>query len=72
MAWLSVTGSSVESSGLTRARELNCDVCLAFTDGYTENINNISRKALPKKLIWVITKNGTAENVNNTGFVVKI
>lgn len=58
--------------GLDRARELGCDVCLAFTDGYTENINQIPRKALPKKLIWVITPNGSPKNVNETGFVVQI
>ena len=58
--------------GLKRARELNCDVCLAFTDGYTENINAIARKKLPKKLIWVITPDGSADQVNQTGFVVRI
>jgi len=58
--------------GLDRARELGCDVCLAFTDGYTEDINRIPRKALPKKLIWVITKGGTPRNINKTGFVVQI
>jgi len=59
--------------GLDRARQLSCDVCLAFTDGYTENINLIPRKHLPRKLIWVIgAKSGTAENINKTGFVVKV
>ena len=58
--------------GLIRAKEIGCDVCLAFTDGYTENINGLSRKTLPKKIIWVITKGGTATNVNKTGFVVNI
>jgi predicted metal-dependent peptidase len=65
-------GGTTLRPGLDRAKELNCDVCLAFTDGYTENINNIPRKFLPKKLIWVITKGGTAKNVNQTGWVVKI
>jgi predicted metal-dependent peptidase len=51
---------------------LGCDVCLAFTDGYTEDINSIPRKLLPKKLIWVITPNGTAKSVNQTGYVVRI
>lgn len=58
--------------GLERAKELNCDVCLAFTDGYVEDINAISRKYLPKKIIWVITKNGQADHVNRTGYVVKL
>lgn len=65
-------GGTTLFPGLERARQLNPDVCLAFTDGYTENINGIARKLLPKKLIWVITPNGTAENVNQTGFVVRI
>jgi len=65
-------GGTTLGPGLTRARELGCDVCLAFTDGFTENINDISRKKLPKKIIWVITKDGSAQNVNQTGFVVHI
>jgi len=65
-------GGTTLTPGLERARQLGCDVCLAFTDGYTENINALSRKRLPKRLIWVITKGGTADNVNRTGYVVKI
>ncbi|RLF58382.1 MAG: hypothetical protein DRN27_05590 [Thermoplasmata archaeon] len=58
--------------GLERLKQLNVDVCLVFTDGYVEDINSISRKRLPKKIIWVINKNGTAKNVNRTGYVVQI
>ncbi len=65
-------GGTTLRPGLERARELGCDVCLAFTDGYTENINNIPKKYLPKKLIWVINKEGTAQSVNRTGYVVQI
>lgn len=65
-------GGTHLTPGLERAKELGCDVCLAFTDGYTEDINSIPRKQLPKKMIWVITNQGTAENVNRTGWVVKI
>jgi predicted metal-dependent peptidase len=65
-------GGTTLGPGLERARELRCDVCLVFTDGFTENINMIPRKKLPKKIIWVIGKNGTAQNVNQTGFVVHI
>ena len=65
-------GGTTLGPGLIRAKELGCDVCLAFTDGFTENINMISRKKLPKKIIWVITKDGSAKNVNQTGFVVHI
>jgi predicted metal-dependent peptidase len=65
-------GGTTLRPGLERARELGCDVCLAFTDGFCESVNQIPRKYLPKKLIWVITPNGTADNVNRTGFVVRI
>ncbi len=65
-------GGTTLYPGLKRAKELCCDVCLAFTDGYTENINEIPRKLLPNKLIWVITPNGTADAVNKTGYVVRI
>lgn len=65
-------GGTTLGPGLFRARDLACDVCLAFTDGYTENINNYPRKKLPKKIIWVINAGGTAKNLNKTGFVVRI
>lgn len=65
-------GGTTLRPGLERARELGCDVCLAFTDGFVEDINSIPRKVLPKRTIWVITKNGTSDNVNKTGFVVHI
>jgi predicted metal-dependent peptidase len=65
-------GGTTLRPGLERARQLGCDVCLAFTDGYTEDINNIPRKYLPKKLIWVINQDGSAKNVNRTGYVVQI
>jgi predicted metal-dependent peptidase len=65
-------GGTTLRPGLERARQLGCDVCLAFTDGYTEDINGIPRKYLPKKLIWVINQGGTAKSVNRTGYVVQI
>lgn len=65
-------GGTTLGPGLFRAKELGCDVCLAFTDGFTENINNYPKRSLPRKIIWVITPRGTAQNVNKTGFVVRI
>jgi predicted metal-dependent peptidase len=65
-------GGTTMGPGLIRSRELGVDVCLGFTDGYTENINAINRKLLPKKLIWVVSKGGSVENLNRTGFVVKL
>ncbi len=65
-------GGTVLYPGLKRLKELNVDVVLAFTDGGCENINNISRHLLPKKIIWVITSNyGSSDScVNKTGYVV--
>ena len=68
-------GGTTLYPGLKRARELQPDVVLAFTDGGTENINQIPRKKLPKKIIWVVQKEsqgGTASQLNETGFVVRI
>ncbi len=65
-------GGTTLGPGLFRAKELNCDVCLGFTDGYTEIINDYARKTLPKKIIWVITPDGSAEQLNRTGWVVQI
>jgi predicted metal-dependent peptidase len=65
-------GGTTLRPGLERARELGVDVCLAFTDGYTENINQIPRRALPKKIIWVLGPGSSAENLNQTGPVVWI
>lgn len=58
--------------GLERAKQLNCDVCLGFTDGYVEDLNSISKRELPKKIIWVITKDGSVENLNRTGRIVRL
>lgn len=65
-------GGTVLRPGLERAKELNPDVCLVFTDGVCDNINSMSRKLIPRKLIWVIQKDGTADRVYKTGFVVRI
>jgi len=50
----------------------NPDVCLAFTDGYTEDINAYRRADLPKKLIWVLNHNGNPETLNKTGYIVRV
>jgi predicted metal-dependent peptidase len=65
-------GGTTMGPGLLRAREIGGDVCLGFTDGYTEDINAIPRKQLPKKTIWVVSEGGSVENLNRTGFVVQL
>jgi predicted metal-dependent peptidase len=58
--------------GLKRFKELSVDVTLGFTDGYTDNINEIPRKLLPKKIIWVVTPRGQVETLNKSGFIVRL
>jgi predicted metal-dependent peptidase len=68
-------GGTTLYPGLKRAKELQPDVLLCFTDGGCENINAIPRKKLPRKIIWVVQKEelgGTASTLNETGFVVRI
>lgn len=63
-------GGTTLLPGIDRCRELKADVTLAFTDGYCENLNQVNIKRFPKKLIWVITENGTDDSVNRTGRVL--
>ena len=64
-------GGTTLLPGLVRFKKLNMDVILVFTDGWCENINNIDRKILPKKIIWVVPNNGTINNVNKIGYQVR-
>ena len=57
---------------LERAKKINSDVTLTFTDGFCDNINSIEKRYLPKKMIWVITKRGHANMVNKRGFVITL
>ncbi len=65
-------GGTILREALERAKELNPDITLVFTDGGCDNINLFSKKDLPKKIIWVIQKSGTADKVDRTGIVVRI
>jgi predicted metal-dependent peptidase len=65
-------GGTTLMPGLERCRELNVDVCMCFTDGYTENFNEIDRRLFPKRMIWVITPGGSEESLNHTGYVVHL
>lgn len=66
-------GGTILQPGLERARELNCDICLTFTDGYCDQINKLPRKMLPKKNVFVIgEKNGSSECLVGAGYVVRI
>lgn len=65
-------GGTTLTPGLTRARDLGCDICLAFTDGGTESINIVPRKYLPKKILWVISSGGSIEQLDRTGYIVRL
>jgi len=58
--------------GLERAKQLKCDVCLAFTDGYVEDLNSKPKKEMPKKIIWIINEDGTGKHLNRTGRIVQL
>lgn len=64
-------GGTILYPALERFRELKVDIVLAFTDGWCENINQISRKLLPRKIVWVIL-NGSPANVDKTGYVINL
>lgn len=65
-------GGTTLGAGIDRAREINPDVCLAFTDGFTEDINSYPKKKFPKKMIWVVTPKGSVEKINRTGYIIKL
>lgn len=58
--------------GLKRAKELDTDVTLVFTDGFTDNINAIPKRLLPKKIIFVLTENGDSSRVDKSGFIIRL
>ncbi len=65
-------GGTMLFPGLVRAKQLNCDVCLAFTDGYVEDLNSKPLKEMPKKIIWVINADGTTKHLNRTGRIIQL
>jgi predicted metal-dependent peptidase len=68
-------GGTTLHDGLERARQINPDVMLGFTDGGTENINEYSKKFLPRRIIWVVQKDekgGQINTLDKTGFIVRV
>lgn len=68
-------GGTVLKPGIERAKEINPDVMLCFTDGGCDNINEFPRRSLPKKIIWVVQsdkKGGTVHTLDKTGYIVRI
>lgn len=68
-------GGTTLWEGLDRARQINPDVMLGFTDGGTEDINAYSKKSLPRKIIWVVQKDNRGGQINKldkTGYIVRV
>jgi len=65
-------GGTFLTPALKRARELKPDVTLIFTDGHIENLSAENIKAYPKKMIWIISKNGIIDKIKRYGHHVKI
>jgi hypothetical protein len=66
-------GGTTLTPGLERAKKLNSDVTLCFTDGHCDNINNVDRKRIPRNIIWVIPeKDGKFDHLDKVGLIVKI
>lgn len=65
-------GGTILAPMLKRAAELKCDVALIFTDAACDDITQISRSELPKKIIWVIPHNAPDDAIAGTGFVIRV
>lgn len=69
---ISGRGGTELHPALIRFKELKSDVVLAFTDAECENINDIDKKLLPNKIIWVIPNGYSREMIKNTGYIVEV
>lgn len=65
-------GGTTLGPALFRAKELQCDICLVFTDGYCEDMSMYRRKDLPRKVVWVLTEKGTDKRIRTIGPVVRL
>jgi predicted metal-dependent peptidase len=65
-------GGTTLGPGLFRAKELNADITIVFTDGGTEDMNQYNRKDLPKKILWILTHDGYEESLKGTGPIVRL
>lgn len=65
-------GGTTLLPGLERAKELGTDITLAFTDGYCENLNEVARNKLPRKIVWIVGEHSTTETIDKTGYIVRI
>ncbi|GIU68986.1 MAG: hypothetical protein KatS3mg002_0222 [Candidatus Woesearchaeota archaeon] len=54
-----------------RAKELRPHITLCFTDGYCDDLNNFKYK-LPKKILYILSENGTSKYIDRTGWIVQM
>jgi len=64
-------GGTTLFPALQRAKELNTDIALVFTDAACDNINAIDRRLLPKRVVYVVPPNNDISAIDRTGFVVR-
>ena len=65
-------GGTILFPGLQRCKELKTDATIVFTDGFCDNINNIDRRLLPRKIIWILDKGGIDDKINRSGYTVRV
>lgn len=65
-------GGTTLYPGLKKCMEHKSDITLVFTDGYCESINEIPKKKLPKKIVWVVSPNGETSTIDKRGFIVRL
>ena len=68
---ISGRGGTTLQPGLERCKELNTDITLVFTDAECDNINELPRSTIPKKIIWVVNRNDVSR-IDRTGFIVRV
>lgn len=57
---------------LKRAKELDADVTLIFTDAECEDFTKIPKSEMPKKIIWVIPADANDRTIQGTGYIVRV
>lgn len=65
-------GGTILYPGLARFKELKVDVVLAFTDACCDDINQIDRKLLSRKIIWVVPEKVSVHKIDRSGYIVRV
>lgn len=65
-------GGTILLPGLEKCKEFNSDITLAFTDGGCEDLNIVSKKLLPKRIVWILSNGGSDSCINKTGPIIRL